>query len=91
MSVSMMVLIVLAAVLVLGKRRRRYRYWPPRRGMEPLAPPGESPWAQRHGAPGEAADLEGQMESLETRIARLEERLDFTERLLQGRVEKKEP
>jgi hypothetical protein len=45
-------------------------------------------WADRHVEPGDAPeDQRPYIESLESRIAELEERLDFTERLVAGKRE----
>ncbi|HYC32842.1 MAG TPA: hypothetical protein VEB59_11185 [Gemmatimonadales bacterium] len=47
-------------------------------------------WEGRHYAPRRDRELEDQratVDALETRVMQLEERLDFTERLLAGRAE----
>ena len=57
-------------------------YWPGwyRRDREDVSA-SPAPRGQRH-------DRDGYIDSLETRVSELEERLDFTERLLAGRGEK---
>jgi hypothetical protein len=47
-------------------------------------------WKRWHDRPARDGELEAQrstIDALETRVAQLEERLDFTERLLAGRSE----
>lgn len=82
-------------LFAMSARRRRWRRWAamgpadyyyPVRGWDPRGwyrPPQEtvSPTERRH----RTDDQEAYIDSLETRISQLEERLDFTERLLEGR------
>ncbi len=76
--------------LAFALRRWQWRRW------AMIAPGGAPPYGLRHGRPwtgnGSAPDQQQTVESqqalidaLETRLSELEERLDFTERLLQGR------
>jgi hypothetical protein len=75
-------------------RRRRWERWAMMgpRGYGPYG--GRGPWQQprwrEQQAPAPRGDQDQQqayIETLESRIAQLEERLDFTERLLEGRRE----
>ena len=84
-------------VFVVSRRRRHWRRW------AAMGPAGYAPyrcgsgrggvdaeWVPRASAPQARRELEDQqasVDALETRIAQLEERLDFTERLLAGRRE----
>jgi hypothetical protein len=86
-------LLIFAAVM----RRRRWERWAMMgpQGYGPYSAwwgPGRHP--RRHEQQARASRAEGDqdqqqayIESLETRITQLEERLDFTERLLEGRRE----
>jgi hypothetical protein len=80
--------------IAMTARRRRWRRW------AMMGPPGYYPveaWYPRGwyrsrpelGAPAtrqrETEDQQAYIETLESRISQLEERLDFTERLLEGR------
>jgi hypothetical protein len=66
----------LITVLVLGRRRRRWHRVGP-------------PWERDYG--GERrGQREDDLQLLEVRLARLEERLDFTEKLLMERGEQRE-
>jgi hypothetical protein len=80
MGFSTMVLVVLVMVLVMGNRRRHWNDW--RTERDPRMGPGRG---DPRFPPGGDRDLQGYVEGLETRIAQLEERLDFTERLLMDR------
>jgi len=75
-------------------RRRRWERWSMMgpRGYGPYG--GWGPWQQPRWREQQAAAPRGDqdqqqayIETLESRIAQLEERLDFTERLLEGRRE----
>jgi len=82
-------------VLLSGMRRRRWRRWSMMHpGWYPPYPPpwmrgrgyDDSPWPERgHGPARSLEDERSTIEALESRVAQLEERLDFTERLLAGR------
>jgi hypothetical protein len=84
-------LLLVAAVM----RRRRWERWA-MMGPRGYGPYGgwSGPWQQprwrekQAAAPREEQDQQqAYIETLESRIAQLEERLDFTERLLEGRRE----
>ncbi|HEY7634154.1 MAG TPA: hypothetical protein VH763_01295 [Gemmatimonadales bacterium] len=82
-------LLLFAAVM----RRRRWERWA-MMGPRDYGPyggwwgPWQHGWRERPAAPREAPDQQqAYIETLESRIAQLEERLDFTERLLEGRRE----
>jgi hypothetical protein len=78
--------LVVFAFFVLGSRRRRWERWG---RMDPRSfPPGHR-WSER-GAELSPPERDGYVEQLETRVARLEERLDFTEKLLMEKGEKAE-
>jgi hypothetical protein len=81
---GMMFMIALVAFLVVVNHRRRrwYRWGAP--GWQHFPPQGAPPWARQHVSAPPRAELETYVDSLETRIAQLEERLDFTERLVTG-------
>jgi hypothetical protein len=69
-------------LFVMMMRRRRWERWAMMRGGYDRPGQGHESALRR--------EMEGQqstIDSLETRIAQLEERLDFTERLLAGRKE----
>ena len=67
----------LITFLVLGRRRRRWhRHYGP-------------PWERELGAE-RRAQREDDVQLLEVRLARLEERLEFTEKLLMDRSEQRE-
>lgn len=83
---STLILIGLVMVVVFGQRRR---HWNEGRSMDRYPQAGPPPRDPRFRTPSER-DLEGYVEGLETRIAQLEERLDFTERLLMDRPAVKE-
>jgi hypothetical protein len=78
--------LVLIGVFVFASgRRRRWERWAK---MDPRYVPPGPPWAGRAGeltSPGR----DSYVEQLETRVARLEERLDFTEKLLVERSERR--
>jgi hypothetical protein len=82
-------LLIFASIM----RRRRWERWAMMgpRGYGPYGwwGPWQPPrWRQQPAAPRADQDQQqAYIESLETRIAQLEERLDFTERLLEGRRE----
>jgi hypothetical protein len=78
-------LILLVAFLVVanGRRRRWRRGWG--EGPHHFSAHGGQPWSRQQVSTPQRADLESYVDSLETRIAQLEERLDFTERLVSGR------
>jgi hypothetical protein len=66
----------LIILLVLGRRRRRWHR-------------GAPPWERDYG--GErSVQREDDLQLLEVRLARLEERLDFTEKLLSERGEQRQ-
>jgi hypothetical protein len=84
-------LLLFAAVM----RRRRWERWAMMgpRGYGPYGG-GWGPWQrprwreqQANARRGEQDQQQAYIETLESRIAQLEERLDFTERLLEGRRE----
>jgi hypothetical protein len=81
MGFSTMFLIVVIMAFVIGNRRRRWSDW---RTMERDPRMGPSHGDPRF-PPGADRDFQGYVEGLETRVAQLEERLDFTERLLMDR------
>jgi hypothetical protein len=84
-------LLLFAAVM----RRRRWERWAMMgpRGYGPYSGwwgPWQQPRWREQQAPaprGEQDQQQAYIETLESRIAQLEERLDFTERLLEGRRE----
>jgi hypothetical protein len=78
--------LVVFAFFVLGGRRRRWERWG--RTDPRYFPPGHA-WSQR-GAELSPPERDTYVEQLETRVARLEERLDFTEKLLMEKSEKAE-
>src|SRR5687767_7599942 len=73
-------LVVFFAVVNRGRRWKRWGYHPNQFPMQG----GGNPWAPQNVAAPPRAELETYVDSLESRIAQLEERLDFTERLLTG-------
>ena len=85
MGMPMMFWILLVAFFVLaGRRRRRWHAWREMRGY-PYPAQFTQAWAPPHGNERPRAELESYVDSLESRVAHLEERLDFTERLVAGR------
>jgi hypothetical protein len=83
----MVLLVVFFAVVSRGGRRwYRWQRFPMQGGWQPGRFPmhGGNPWEQNAASAPPRADLENYVDSLEARIAQLEERLDFTERLLTG-------
>ena len=79
---SLLVLFVLAR-----ERRRRWRRWE----MDPrLQARYGGPWAYPRSYGTDPREGESAVEQLETRVAQLEERLDFTEKLLMERSQKAE-
>ena len=84
-------------IFAVASRRRRYGSpWSPRAFYRdaPWRPAGRrGEWDERGALAPSRDDEEHRtyVESLETRIAHLEERLDFTERLLAGRHEPTPP
>lgn len=86
MSGFMVFGLLLTVFVLLRERRRRWRRW----AVDPRlnARWGGPPWEYRHPAGLDAREPEGTVEQLETRVARLEERLDFTEKLLMERGRK---
>lgn len=83
MGIPTMVFLIVAMAFVFGRRGGRGRWDSRGRAL-----PGEgygAPWHQGRVAPPADPVRDDVIESLETRIARLEERLDFTERLLEKR------
>jgi hypothetical protein len=79
---TFLILLVAFFVAVNSRRRRWHSGWG--RGAHHFPPQGGEPWTRQQ-VSTQRADLESYVDSLETRIAQLEERLDFTERLLTGR------
>ena len=87
MSGFMAFWLLLAAVFVLSGRGRARGRSRGRWGMDPRAA-GErcAPrWEERQRAEALPGEREAYVEELETRVARLEERLDFTEKLIMER------
>lgn len=84
MPFSVMILIVAVMILSMGRRRR---YWGDWRRMPPYDPRGGGPPVgnRRPEWSGTRDDVQEHIDALESRIVQLEERLDFTERLLQER------
>jgi hypothetical protein len=83
----MVLLVVFFAVVSRGGRRwYRWQRFPnaPWNGPGRFPMQGGNPWEQQNVAASARADLESYIEALEARVAHLEERLDFTERLLTG-------
>ena len=73
-------LVVFAFFVFGGARRRRRERW----ARDPRYF-GAPPWAQQQRAQVSSPDRDAYIDQLETRVARLEERLDFTEKLLVDR------
>jgi hypothetical protein len=82
MSMTFLILLVAFFVAVNHRRRRWNRGWG--EGSRHFPPQGGPPWTRQQVSTPERADLESYVDSLESRVAQLEERLDFTERLLTG-------
>jgi hypothetical protein len=82
-TMTFVILLVAFFVIVKQRRNRWYRGWGP--GPHHFPPQDGQPWTRRQVSTPQRADLESYVDSLETRIAQLEERLDFTERLVSGR------
>jgi hypothetical protein len=87
-------IVALVIYLAVSRRRRRWRRWARTQGGWYAAHPnawahGGPPWcAPTPDARPRAEELDaerGYVDALETRVAQLEERLDFTERLLAAR------
>jgi hypothetical protein len=78
--------VVVFALFMVGRRRSRWERWG---RMDPRymgpGPWGQGPWGQQRGTELPSPDRDAYVEQLETRVARLEERLDFTEKLLADR------
>jgi hypothetical protein len=81
-SITFLVLLVAFFAVVSRGRRRWPRWW--EYGPHQVPTRGGHPWGPQQVAAPTRADLEAYVDSLESRIAQLEERLDFTERLVTG-------
>jgi hypothetical protein len=83
MSVAFWVIVF--AIFMGVRRRRRWERWARLGDPRWFGPPG--PWGPggHAGATLPSPDRDAYVEQLETRVARLEERLDFTEKLLAER------
>lgn len=81
-SMTFLVLVIAFFVAVNHRRRRWDRGWS--EGPHHFPPQGGQAWTRQQVPSPQRADLETYVDSLESRIAQLEERLDFTERLLTG-------
>src|SRR5688500_1894829 len=79
LTILIMLVVFFAVVNRGGRRWKRWGYGPNQFPMQ-----GGNRWAPQNVAAPPRAELESYGESLESRIAQLEERLDFTERLLTG-------
>jgi hypothetical protein len=79
--------LVMFAFFVIGgaRRRRRWARWSADRRF------GAPPWEQRQAAQLSSPERDAYIDQLETRVARLEERLDFTEKLLVDRSKPEHP
>lgn len=85
-SIPMAFWLILIALFVLaGRRRRRWERWT---RMDPRClSPGHGRGYQR-ASERDRSEAESYIELLANRVERLEERLDFTEKLLMGRSAK---
>jgi hypothetical protein len=87
LGMSLAFWVVLFAFFVMGRRRRRWERWA--RMNDPRyvgsGPWGPGPWGQPRSPELQSPERDAYVEQLETRVARLEERLDFTEKLLADR------
>jgi hypothetical protein len=81
-GMTFLILLVVFLAVVNRGRRRWYRGWDSAGQHFPSH--GGPPWTQPQVSTPRRADLESYVDSLESRVAQLEERLDFTERLLTG-------
>lgn len=77
--------VIVFAVFAMGRRRARWERWAWRN--DPRFAQG--PWGRHPGAEIASPERDAYVEQLETRVARLEERLDFTEKLLAERPAQK--
>jgi hypothetical protein len=82
LGMSLAFWLVLFAFFVMGRRRRRWERWA---RMNDPRYVGSGPWGHPRSAELQSPDRDAYVEQLETRVARLEERLDFTEKLLADR------
>ena len=87
LGMSLAFWVVVFAIFMMGRRRSRWERWSRMNDGRYIGhgPWGHGPWGPPRGAELPSPERDAYVEQLETRVARLEERLDFTERLLADR------